>query len=177
VGVGALLMKAHCDGARLFAGGGHEQGRRAGTQAAALIAAFGAAAQAFPARYAGAGVMALRDRLEAGLRALAPDVVVFGLGAQRVANTSAFAVPGLGNAVAMMGLDLMGISISSGAACSSGKVGRSHVLAAMGVPDALSACALRSSLGWNSTERDIEAFLNGFETVLVRHRRRRGEAA
>jgi cysteine desulfurase len=76
-----------------------------------------------------------------------------------------------------MALDLKGISVSSGSACSSGKVGTSHVLKAMGVPDALAACALRISLGWNSTADDVAAFLDGFSSVLDRHDRRTGRAA
>ncbi len=89
-----------------------------------------------------------------------------------------FAVPGLKNSVAMMGLDLKGISVSSGSACSSGKVGPSHVLKAMGVPPELSECAMRLSVGWNSTTKaDIDAFLEGFSEVLGRHRDRRTRAA
>ena len=93
---------------------------------------------------------------------MAPDVVIFGEGAERIGNVVNFAVPGLKNAVAMMGLDLLGLSVSSGSACSSGKVGPSHVLAAMGVAPELAECALRVSLGWNSTPDDVEAFLDGF---------------
>jgi cysteine desulfurase len=86
-------------------------------------------------------------------------------------------VPGLKNSVAMMGLDLKGISVSSGSACSSGKVGPSHVLKAMGVSGELGECAMRLSVGWNSTGADIEAFLEGFSEVLGRHRERRAMAA
>jgi cysteine desulfurase len=111
------------------------------------------------------------------MRNLAPDLVVFGEKADRIGNVSNFAVPGLKNSVAMMGLDLKGISISSGSACSSGKVGPSHVLKAMGVPAELSECAMRLSVGWNSTGQDIETFLEGFSEVLGRHRERRGRAA
>lgn len=176
-GIGALLMKGHADQVRLIPGGGQETGRRGGTEAAALIAGFGAAAAAFPQRYYAAGAAALIDRAEAGIRALAPDAVIFGAAAERIGNTSNFAVPGLKNAVAMMGLDLMGISVSSGSACSSGKVGPSHVLKAMGVPAGLGEAAMRLSVGWDSTEAEIEAFLEGFNTVLERHRQRRGRAA
>jgi cysteine desulfurase len=176
-GVGALLVKAHAEAARLIPGGGQEQNRRGGTEPAALIAGLGAAAEAFGRRYDAERVRALTARLEAGLRAMAPDVVVFGAGAERAGNVVNFAVPGLGNAAAMMGLDLMGISVSSGSACSSGKVGTSHVLAAMGVPPELAASALRVSLGWNSTDEDVSAFLAGFGQVLDRHRERRSKAA
>ncbi|WP_323015616.1 cysteine desulfurase family protein, partial [Devosia sp.] len=127
-GIGALLVKGHADTVRLIPGGGQEQGRRGGSEATALIAAFGAAAQAFPARYDKAGIAALTARLEAGLPA---EAVVFG--GQRLGNVVNFAVPGIKNSTAMMALDLAGLSVSSGSACSSGKVGPSHVLAAMGV--------------------------------------------
>lgn len=177
VGVGALLVKAHADGVRLIPGGGQEQGRRGGTEAAALIAGFGAAAAAFPARYDGAGIAALRGTLEAGILSLAPDAVIFGAGAGRLGNVVDFAAPGLRASVAMMGLDLLGVSVSSGSACSSGKVAASHVLAAMGVSPDLAECALRISLGWSSTPEDVTAFLSGFADVLGRHRRRRGMAA
>jgi cysteine desulfurase len=176
-GVGALLVKAHADTVRLIPGGGQEQGRRGGTEPVAAIAAFGAAAKAFPERYGSNAVTGLAGAIESGLKALAPDVVIFGAGAGRIGNTVNFAVPGLKNAVAMMGLDLAGVSISSGSACSSGKVGASHVLKAMGVEASLAECALRVSLGWNSTGNDVAAFLEAFETVLVRHRSRQGRAA
>lgn len=171
-GVGALLVKAHADAARLIPGGGQEQGRRGGTEAAALIAAFGAAAAAIAGRYETADVSALTARLE---RALPDEAVVFG--GNRLGNVTNFAVPGVNNATAMMGLDLLGLSVSSGSACSSGKVGPSHVLAAMGVPAALAECALRVSLGWNSTADDVDAFVAGYRTVLERQRARQGHAA
>ena len=117
------------------------------------------------------------ERAERGLRALAPNAAIFGEKADRIGNTLNFAVPGLKNSVAMMGLDLKGISVSSGSACSSGKVGPSHVLKAMGVPTELSECAMRLSVGWNSTEADIDAFLEGLTEVLNRHRERRTSAA
>ncbi len=176
-GVGALLMKGHADQVRLIPGGGQESGRRGGTESAALIAAFGAAAEAFPVRYHAAGVDALVAEAEAGMRALVPELTVFGAQTDRIGNVSNFAVPGLKNAVAMMGLDLMGLSVSSGSACSSGKVGPSHVLDAMGVPADLAGCALRLSLGWTSTKNDIEMYLKGFGEVVARQLSRRGRAA
>ena len=176
-GVGALLMKGHADQVRLIPGGGQETGRRGGTEAAALIAGFGAAAEAFPARFYAANVSELVRTAEEAMRNMAPDLVIFGEKAERIGNVSNFAVPGLKNSVAMMGLDLKGISVSSGSACSSGKVGPSHVLKAMGVPAELGDCAMRLSVGWNSTETDIEAFLEGFSEVLGRHRERRTRAA
>ena len=174
-GIGALLVKSHADTVRLIPGGGQEQGRRGGTEAAALIAAFGAAAAAIQTRYAEAGVTRLIERLEADLKAFSPDMVVFG--ANRLGNVTNFAVPGVKNATAMMGLDLLGLSVSSGSACSSGKVGPSHVLAAMGVSPDLADCALRVSLGWNSTAHDVDAFVAGYQSILQRHRARQEQAA
>lgn len=168
-GIGALLAKAHCDTVRLIPGGGQEQGRRGGTESTALIAAFGAAATA--AAFDRAALEALTSRVEAGIRAMVPDIVIFGAEAARIGNVTNFAVPGLSSATAMMALDLMGLSVSSGSACSSGKVGASHVLAAMGVAREVASCALRVSFGWNSTLADAEAFLAGFETVLSRQKR------
>lgn len=176
-GIGALLMKGHADQVRLIPGGGQETGRRGGTEAAALIAAFGAAAEAFPNRFYDANVSELVRIAEDGMRLIAPDLVVFGEKAERIGNVSNFAVPGLKNSVAMMGLDLAGFSVSSGSACSSGKVGPSHVLAAMGVSPELSECAMRVSFGWNSTLEDVEAYLKGFGEVVGRHRARHGVAA
>jgi cysteine desulfurase len=174
-GIGALLVKAHADTARLIPGGGQEQGRRGGTEAAALIAAFGAAAMAIGTRYRAADPARLINRLEADLKSSIPGLVIFGT--NRLGNVSNFAVPGVKNATAMMGLDLLGLSVSSGSACSSGKVGSSHVLAAMGVAPELADCALRISLGWNSTVDDVNAFVTGYQSILARQRARQGQAA
>nr|WP_295891889.1 aminotransferase class V-fold PLP-dependent enzyme [uncultured Devosia sp.] len=174
-GIGALLVKAHADTVRLIPGGGQEQGRRGGTEAAALIAAFGAAAASIEARYRTADPARLINRLEADLKSSIPGMVIFG--ANRLGNVTNFAVPGVKNATAMMGLDLLGLSVSSGSACSSGKVGPSHVLAAMGVAPELADCALRISLGWNSTVDDVNAFVTGYQSILARQRARQGQAA
>lgn len=174
-GIGALLVKGHADTVRIIPGGGQEQGRRGGTEAFALIAAFGAAAEA-AAHDDRAGLEVLVDRVEAGLRNLAPDVVIFGKDADRVGSVVNFAIPGLKSATAMMALDLQGLSVSSGSACSSGKVSTSHVLLAMGVAPELAECALRVSFGWNSTEEDATAFLSATETILARQKRS-GQAA
>jgi cysteine desulfurase len=174
-GIGALLVKSHADTVRLIPGGGQEQGRRGGSEAVALISSFGAAAEAYSARLQAANVPALVARLESAIKDKAPEMVIFG--ADRVGNVSNFAVPGIKNATAMMALDLLGLSVSSGSACSSGKVGPSHVLAAMGVAPALAECALRISFGWNSTEADVDAFVSGYATLLERQRARQGAAA
>ena len=167
-GAGALLLKAHADQVRLVPGGGQELGRRGGSEALVPIAAFGAAAGAIRNRLATADTQALTARLEAGLAAIAPDRVVFGAGAERIGNTVCFAVPGLPAAVALMGLDLAGVAVSSGSACSSGKVAVSHVLRAMGVPENLAGCALRASFGWNSSPADVAALLNELERLVAR---------
>ena len=176
-GVGALLMKGHADQVRLIPGGGQESGRRGGTENAAAIAGFGAAAETFPQRFHDADTTTLVQLAEEGMRAVAPDLVVFGENSDRIGNVTNFAVPGLRNSVAMMGLDLAGLAVSSGSACSSGKVGPSHVLDAMGVPAGLGECAMRVSFGWSSTKSDVEAYLNGFSEVVGRHHARHGAAA
>ena len=174
-GVGALLVKSHADEVRLIPGGGQEQGRRGGTEAAALIAAFGAAAAAFPEPYAAADTSALVSRLENGLKRMGAGAVVFG--AERIGSITNFAIPGMASATTMMALDLMGLSVSSGSACSSGKVSSSHVLAAMGVAPELASCALRVSLGWNSGAAEVDALLAALETILQRHRAKQEHAA
>ena len=173
IGAAALLMKGHAGEVRLIPGGGQESGRRGGTENAPAIAGFGAAAASFSDRYYHANVSELVRVAEDGMRLIAPDLVVFGENADRIGNVSNFAVPGLKNSVAMMGLDLAGVAVSSGSACSSGKVGPSHVLAAMGVGGDLSDCALRVSFGWSSTMADVEAYLKAFGEVVGRHKARR----
>ena len=110
---------------------------------------------------------ALRDRLEAGLKAITPQAVIFGASAPRLPNTTLFAVPGMKAETAIIAFDLEGIAVSSGSACSSGKVQASHVLAAMGVAPALARGAVRVSLGWTTDEADIERFLNALTKLAV----------
>jgi cysteine desulfurase len=162
-GVGALVRRSddiHLP-EPLIRGGGQERGLRAGTENVAGIAAFGAAAvAAHEARAAEAAHMrALRDRLECGLKAITPSAVIFGEAAARLPNTTLFAVEGMKAETAVIAFDLEGIAVSSGAACSSGKVQPSHVLAAMGVSPALTRGAVRVSLGWTTDEGDIARFL------------------
>ncbi len=158
----------------LLRGGGQEGRRRAGTEAVAIIAGFGAAAQAAALQLdeTAARLAALRERLETGLLAAAPETRIFGAAAPRLPNTSCFAVPGVAAETALIALDLAGVAVSSGAACSSGKVERSHVLTAMGVPPDLAAGALRLSTGWDSGAADIEAFLERWQAVLRQLRKR-----
>lgn len=149
----------------LVRGGGQERGQRAGTENVAGIAGFGAAARVV--REEGVGpaerLASLRDAFEAGLRVRRPDVVIFGEGAPRLPNTSLYAVPGRTAETELMRLDLAGLALSSGSACSSGKVKASHVLQAMGVEPGLARCALRLSLGWPSTIEDVNRCLGAYE--------------
>jgi len=109
---------------------------------------------------------ALRDRLEAGIKAATPKAVIFGASAPRLPNTILVAVPGLKAETAIIAFDLNGVALSSGSACSSGKVQASHVLKAMGVEPELARAALRISFGWETTERDIESLLTAWNTVV-----------
>lgn len=158
----------------LLRGGGQERGRRAGTENVAALAGFGAAAKAVglePAAEA-ARLARLRDACERRLREAAPDAAVFGAEAPRLPNTLAFAIPGIAASTLLMRLDLEGVAVSSGSACSSGKVTSSHVLAAMGVAPDRAAGAIRVSLGWASGESDVEAFALALEKALAGVRRR-----
>lgn len=168
-GSGALVLKSGAPFTSPMAGGGQEKGLRAGTENAPGIAGFGAAAAAAAIEMPDPS---LRDRFEALLRESVPDVVIFGAGAPRLANTSYFALPGIAAETALMALDLDGVMLSSGSACSSGKVKRSHVLAAMGVSEDVAGCALRASFGWNSTEADVEAALKSITKLVARVRSR-----
>jgi cysteine desulfurase len=169
-GVGALVRRSQSLRlSPLIAGGGQERGQRAGTENVAAIAGFGAAAAAArmqrepeAARLAG-----LRERLERGLCEIATDTVIFGRSVDRLANTTLFAVPGVAAESALMALDLAGVAASSGAACSSGKVAPSHVLAAMGVALPLAAGAIRVSTGWASGERDVEVILQAWRKCVA----------
>jgi cysteine desulfurase len=170
-GVGALVRRSddiHLP-EPLIRGGGQERGLRAGTENVAGIAGFGAAAAAARRDRAAeaAHMLALRDKLEAGVKAVSPQAVVFGAGAERLPNTTLFAVEGMKAETAVIAFDLEGVAVSSGAACSSGKVQPSHVLAAMGVSPALTRGAVRVSLGWSTTESDIETFQNTWRKLAT----------
>jgi cysteine desulfurase len=165
-GVGALIKRDQAlhFGDPLIKGGGQERGARAGTENVAGIIGFGAAAAAVRLGLAqdAARMAALRDRLEAGLRARVPAAIVFGAEVERLPNTTLLAVPGIKAETAVIALDLDGIAVSSGAACSSGKVQPSHVLAAMGVAPALAQGAIRVSLGPTTAESEVDCFLDAW---------------
>jgi cysteine desulfurase len=163
-GVGALIRREGLPLDPLIRGGGQERGARAGTENVAGIAGFGAAAETVARLWSGeaAAMAALRERLEAGIRAVAPDAAIFGEKAPRLPNTTLFSVPGMKAETAVIAFDLAGVAVSSGAACSSGKVAPSHVLAAMGVAPELARGAIRISLGHSTAEAEIEAFLKAW---------------
>lgn len=174
-GVGALVLAEDVQALEpMLRGGGQELGRRAGTENVAGIAAFGAALWAATAGLPDmARIVALRNRLEAGLDQT-PDVIRFSSDAPRLPNTTLFTVPGLKAETAVIGFDLEGIAVSSGSACSSGKVQPSHVLEAMGFGKDLAQGAVRISLGWSTTEADVDLALKAWRKLadgLLRGRR------
>jgi len=163
-GIGAVVASAGIEGLHaLIRGGGQEQGRRAGTENVAGIAGFGAAVRAaIGAMDVDAPRMkALQERLEIGLRNH-PGTVIFSDAVSRLPNTTLVSAPGLKAETAVIGFDLEGIAVSSGSACSSGKVQPSHVLQAMKADPALLQGAIRLSLGWDTTEADIDRCLEAW---------------
>ena len=165
-GVGALVVS---DGVTLPAfviGGGQERRRRGGTENVAGIAGFGAAAEAvWSDADAAERMRKLCVEIEAGIMRATPAAVIVGGEAQRIANTSCIALPGARAETLVIKLDLEGIAVSAGAACSSGKVGTSHVLEAMGLAPEIARAAIRVSLGPETSENDIAAFLAAWEKV------------
>ncbi len=176
-GAGALVLASGSLSATpLLRGGGQESFHRGGTENVAAIAGFGAACDwHYENLTKNIKKYALRDSIEAGLstisleggNSIAPPVF-FGKSEMRLANTSCFSVPGIRAETALVALDLEGISVSSGSACSSGKVNSSHVLEAMGASPEEMAGALRVSIGWDSTEEEADTFLNAWKTIIGR---------
>ncbi len=158
-GVGALIVAENVPLVPLLRGGGQEKRRRAGTENLIGISGFGqAAALAAEDMVQQAQFSVWRDALEAKIMAAAPDAVIAGQGATRVGNTSCILMPKVKSATQLMAFDLAGIAVSSGAACSSGKVNSSHVLGAMGYDATAADSAVRVSLGWNTQEADLTTF-------------------
>jgi cysteine desulfurase len=168
LGIGALVVTGELELTPLLRGGGQERGRRAGTENLVGIAGFAAAAAAAAEEIAVYDcVRELRDALEAGVLSVAPEAAVLAAGAPRLPNTAAIAMPGVSAETQVIALDLDGVMVSAGAACSSGKVGPSHVLEAMGLGPDLVGSTIRVSLGWNSSEGDVAHFLRAW-TALYR---------
>ena len=170
-GVGALVVREGVSVEPLLKGGGQERRRRAGTEYVPGIVGFCVAAELASADLSRVdGIEALRDELEAKVLSLAPDAVVLSAGVKRLPNTSCIAVPGAKAETLVIGLDLAGVAVSSGSACSSGKVEASHVLAAMGVAPELAQGAIRISLGFATKRDDIENFLEAFGQLIKQMR-------
>jgi cysteine desulfurase len=165
---GALVLAEGLLGPEpLLRGGGQERGHRAGTENVAGIAGFGAAVNAAISAVDRDAIRleTLRNHLESGLRQT-PDVIVFSDDVTRLPNTTMFTVPGLKAETAVIGFDLAGIAVSSGSACSSGKVQPSHVLQAMGYGPKLAQGAVRLSLGWSTSEADIDRCLEAWRKLV-----------
>jgi len=176
-GIGALIIRSGLDLTPILRGGGQEGGRRAGSENLPGVAGFGAAATAAVTNLVDyERVTRLRDDLEAAVLATAPEAVIIGSGAPRLPNTSAIVLPGVSAETQVIALDLDGVMVSAGAACSSGKVGPSHVLQAMGAPPEIAGSTIRVSLGWNTTEAEIAHFLQAW-TAMYRRVKPRGSAA
>jgi len=164
-GTGALVVREGAPLATDRKGGGQEGYRRAGTENVAGVVGFGAAA-AEAAK--GLDVNGLRDRLELSLVQIAPGAKIYGAAVPRLGNTCFVSMPGVGAETQVMALDLAGVCVSAGSACSSGKVHQSAVLAAMGVPAAEAAGAIRISLGWNTQPGDIERLIAAWRDLYIR---------
>ncbi len=177
-GVGALVLAEGVSVEPLIKGGGQEGRRRAGTENLAGIVGFGVAAELAAADLAKMDAIAkLRDALEEGVSALCADAVVLSAGVPRLPNTSCIAVPGVKAETLVIGLDLAGVAVSAGSACSSGKVEASHVLAAMGVAPEIAQGAIRVSLGFGSENTDIQRYLSAFGELVKRLKQNAKEAA
>lgn len=175
-GIGALVVGDHVDVAPLLLGGGQERGRRAGTENVAAIVGFGVAAERAAAGIAdGARLAELRDDMERRLLRAAPDARVLGAAAPRLPNTSCIAMPGVKAETQVMALDLAGIAVSAGSACSSGKVRVSHVLTAMGVDRHTADAAIRVSLGWRTTRPEVDRLIDAWIALYCRSRARPAE--
>ena len=170
-GAGALVSRGEVLMPKpLIHGGGQEKGHRSGTENTLAIIGFGAAAAAAFDRLEerNVAIARLRDRLEEGMRQSAPDVIIHGEQGARVPNTSFFTLPGLKSETGQIAFDLEGVAISAGSACSSGKVGESHVLVAMGCDPKLGA--LRISLGPTTTEAEIDRAIAAFSRIAARRK-------
>jgi cysteine desulfurase len=171
-GVGALAYSARAKLSRRLHGGGQERGLRAGTENLPGIAGFGAAARVARTRLDDHA--AWRDAAAARL-AREADIVVLGEGAPRLGGTLCFAAPGFASDLQVMQLDLAGVMVSAGSACTSGKVKASRAVQAMGRPD-LAPFALRVSSGWNSTSEDWDRFVQAWLAAHARHAQRHPDA-
>ncbi|MBR9825495.1 MAG: cysteine desulfurase [Alphaproteobacteria bacterium] len=168
-GVGALLAACDAPMSRHNHGGGQEKGRRSGTLNVAGIAGMGLALEQAIAGLADfASLAVLRDQIIKGIRAAAPDAQVLGEAAPRLPNTLGLAIAGWRGETQVMAMDLAGFSISAGAACSSGKAKASKLGTALALPDALSDGVTRISLGWTTTQHDVDALIKAWVQAFER---------
>lgn len=160
VGAAALIIRQGLDVPPLLLGGGQELGKRAGTENVAAIVGFAKAVELFDFGH--------MRRLRGWLEVLENTVpcTVFGRDTARLPNTSCIALAGVTQEIALMKLDLAGFALSAGSACSSGRISESHVLKAMGTPPELSACAIRISGGWGTSEADVKALMGALFSIL-----------
>lgn len=171
MGMGALILRGGLEVQSLIRGGGQERGRRGGTENFPGIVGFGAAAK-LAAVEAGAyaRVAQWRDDAQQRILAMAPDAKVFAAESPRLPNTLSIAMPGVASTTQVIALDLAGVMVSAGAACSAGKVTRSHVLDAMSVPRELADCAIRISLGWSTGAAEIDHLVEAWGALYARTR-------
>lgn len=171
-GAGALVLADEAvHPAPLLTGGGQERRRRAGTENVTSIVGFGVAARLARHHLPDMGrIAALRAKMEAGITAVAPEAKIIGADAERLPNTTLFAVPGLSAETAVIAFDLEGIAVSAGSACSSGKVARSHVLQAMEEPGGVGQSGIRVSLTNTADMAQVEAFVVAWRAIHARMR-------
>ena len=168
-GIGALVVPMDADISPQLRGGGQERRRRAGTENVLGIAGFGAAAAAAAGEAADQiRLRALQQSLETKIRTAVPTSQVHACGVARLSNTSCIGLPGVRSEIQVINLDLAGIAVSAGAACSGGKVASSHVLQAMGATDDAAASAIRISTGWATTAADIDRFVEAWTAMAAR---------
>ncbi len=168
-GIGALVVRDRETVECLMRGGGQERGLRGGTESVAHIVAFGVACEIAASKIADYGAVAeLRDRMEARISQAHPGARVFGRDVARLPNTSKLTMPGVSSEMQVMSFDLAGIAVSAGSACAAGRAEAPHVLTAMGVPDHEALCAVRVSLGWATTEAEIDRFVAVWSDIRAR---------
>ena len=169
-GAAALIARRNVELAPQIKGGGQEQGYRAGTENVAAIFGMGVAiGLAKESMHNISRIEELRDYLENSVKSISSDAIIFGEKAKsRLPNTSYIATPDISSQTQLIHFDMDRIAVSSGSACSSGKIGKSHVLSAMGIEDMLADCAIRVSLGHSNTKEDIDAFINSWRSLVER---------
>jgi cysteine desulfurase len=176
-GVGALVVDPSVPLSALLRGGGQERGRRAGSENVVGIVGFGAAAQVAARRDDSARLASLRDGLERRLKGMCPPARLFGTSVARLPNTSCIGMPGVAAETQVIAFDLASVSVSAGAACSSGKVKASHVLKAMGVGDDIARNAIRVSMGWSTNAADVDRFVEVWSSIYGRAQARHAVSA